>query len=45
MEIDRKRGTHVVEELFDNAVLTKRHEKLIQEALAQIEAQQLSVEP
>ena len=45
VEIDRKRGTHVVEELFDNAVLTKRHEKLIQEALAQIEAQQLSVEP
>lgn len=45
VEIDRKQGTHVVEEMIDNAVLTKRHEKLIQEALAQIEAQQLSVEP
>ena len=45
IEIDRKQGTHVVEEMIDNAVLTKRHEKLIQEALAQIEAQQLSVEP
>ena len=45
MEIDRKQGTHVVEEMIDNAVLNKRHEKLIQEALAQIEAQQLSVEP
>ena len=45
VEIDRKQGTHVVEEMIDNAVLNKRHEKLIQEALAQIEAQQLSVEP
>ena len=45
MEIDRKQGTHVVEELIDNAVLNKRHEKLIQEALAQTDAQQLSVEP
>lgn len=45
MEIDRKQGTHVVEEMIDNAVLTKRHEKIIQEALVRIEAQQLSVEP
>ena len=45
VEIDRKQGTHAVEEMIDNAVLNKRHEKIIQEALAQIEAQQLSVEP
>lgn len=45
VEIDRKQGTHVVEELIDNAVLTKRHEKLIQEALAQIKAQQRSAGP
>lgn len=41
VEIDRKQGTHVVEEMIDNAVLNKRHEKLIQEALAQIEAQHI----
>ena len=41
MEIDRKQGTHVVEEMIENAVLNKRHEKLIQEALAQIEAQHI----
>ena len=31
--------------LIPTSDISKRHEKLIQEALAQIEAQQLSVEP
>ena len=29
--------------MIDNAVLTKRHEKIIQEMLAQMKTQQLSV--
>ena len=43
IEIDRIQGTHVIEEIIDNAVLTGRPEKLVQEALAQNEAQQLSI--
>ena len=43
LELDREQGTHVVEEMIDNAVLTKRHEKIIQEMLAQMKTQQLSV--
>nr|WP_297274247.1 replication initiation factor domain-containing protein [uncultured Agathobaculum sp.] len=42
MELDRIQGTHVVEEMIGNAVLTKRHEQIMQEILAQMETQQRS---
>lgn len=43
MELDRIQGTNIVEEIIGSAVLTKRHEQIMQEMLGQMETQQRSV--